>query len=250
MKTKILLVAISCVVLAGIADANTLKDKPPTIFYPPGHYLEGWPRTVGADMFGYNYQAHVFNGYFANVYLGGDGYPPYMGDTEAYYEAMVMYGFASTVEEAEAILSAWWYWDNRDEHLVMKWNDAWLSSQDRGDDNMGSVPDGALDRHYGYPTYSGSGAWVTNHRTGYDYIEHRGKVKRVRWTYFIKIITPPSTAYKVDGIWYTEDGVEIGPDRFGAFAAVQMVANDPVYGEHGILYRSPNGPGFGIYSPE
>lgn len=247
---KLILIALCLTVFAGISGANTLQDKPATIFYPAGHYLEGWPRSVGTDMFGYNYQAHKFNGSFANVYLGGDGYPPYMGDTDAYYEGMVLYGFAGTVEEAEAILSAMWYWDSRDERLVMKWNDTWLSNQDRGDDFGGTVPDGDLDRHYGYPTYKGSGAYVTNHRSGIDYIEHKGKIKQVRWSYFIKIITPPSDAVKVDGYWYTADGIEIGPDRFGNFAAVQMISNDPVYGENGILYRSPNGPGFGIYSPE
>lgn len=250
MKTKMLLVAIGCMTLAGIAGANTLNDDPPTIFYPPGHFLEGWPRTIGNDMFGYNYQAHRFVGSFANVHLGAAGYPPYLGDTEAYYEVMVMYGFASTIEEAEGIMSALWYWDDRDERIVMKWNDAWLSNQDRGDNALGTVPDGALDRHYGHPTYSGSGAWLSNHHSGIDYIEHNGRIKEVRWSYLIKHIAPPSTAYKVDGIWYTENGIEIGPERYGAFAVVQKVYNDPVYGEKGISYRSPNGPGLGIYGPE
>ena len=39
---------------------------------------------TGYDVFGYNYQAHLFNGSYANVYLGGAGFPPYEGDTEAY----------------------------------------------------------------------------------------------------------------------------------------------------------------------
>ena len=251
MRTaKTMRVVLCCVVIAGVARAATLKDKPPTIFYPEGHYLEGWPRSGGNDMFGYNYQARGFGGSFANVYLGGDGYPPYGGDTEGYYGAMVEYGFAATVEEAEAMLSAIWYWESRDVRLVMKWNDAWLSNQDWVDDAGNPVPDGNLDRHRGYPTYSGSGAWLTNHRSGIDYIEHKGKIKKVRWSYFIKIITPPSSAYKVDGVWYAEDGVMIGPERYGSFAAVQIISNDPVYAEHGVLYRSPAGSGFGTYGPE
>jgi hypothetical protein len=251
MRTvKTMLTVLGCVIAAGVVHAGTLKDKPPTIFYPPGHYLEGWPRTIGTDMYGYNYQAHRFNGTFANSYLGFDGYPPYYGDTEAYYAGLVEYGFADSVEDAEEMLSATDYWDNRDEKLGMKWNDAWLSNRDRGDDFGGTIPDGDLDRHYGYPVYSGSGAWLTNHRSGVDYIEHKGKLKQVKWNYFIKIVTPPSSAVKVEGVWYTEDGIEIGPERYGSFAAVQAISNDPVHGDHGIRFRSPNGPGFGIYAPE
>lgn len=237
-------------VFVGVAQSATLKDKNPSIFYPAGHYLEGWPRTVGTDMYGYNYQAHKFNGSFANAYLGSDGFPPYRGDSGTYYEAMVEYGFAATVEEAEAMLSATWYWQDRDMNLVMKWNDAWMSNQDRGDDFGGTVPDGKLDRHYGYPTYTGSGAWLTNHRSGTYEAEHKGKIKQAPWTYFIKIVTPPSTAVKVDGVWYTEDGVEIGPARYGSFAAVHVVGNDPFDGVHGKLYGSPTSPGFGVYGPE
>ena len=250
MKIKRSLLLLSCAFLSGAAIAATLKDKPATIFYPTGHYLEGWPRTVGTDLFGYNYQARKFVGYFANVELGGDGYPPYMGDTEAYYEALVEYGFFGSVEDAEATLSALDYWSQRDQRLVMKWNDAWLSNKDLGDNVGGTVPDGELDRHFGYPTYSGSGAWLTNHRSGIDYIEKNGNLKEIRWSYFIKIITPPSDAYNVDGVWYTADGELIGPERYGSFAAVQIISNDKVYDENGLLFGSPAGVGFGVYGPE
>ncbi len=43
--------------------------------------------------------------------------------------------------------------------LIMKWNDAWLSNKSC-DDNL------SLDRHYGFPGYKGSGAWLTNHIEG------------------------------------------------------------------------------------
>lgn len=248
--TRIMLVAICCLIYGNVAQSATLKDKEPAIFYPTGHYLEGYPKTVGTDIFGYNYQAHKFNGSFANTYLGGDGYPPYWGDTDAYYQAMVEMGYAATVEEAEAMLSAQWYWGNRDIDVGIKWNDAWLSNQDRGDDAGGLVPDGELDRHFGYPTYEGSGAWLTNHRSGTYEVEFNGKIKEAQWTYFIKIITPPTTAVKVDGIWYSADGVEIGPERFGPFAAVQIIGNDHFSDVNGVLYQSPAGSGFGIYGPE
>ncbi len=55
--------------------------------YSTGHYLAGQPLKVGYDIFGYNYQAHMFNGSYANAYLGGLGFPPYEGDDEAYLAA-------------------------------------------------------------------------------------------------------------------------------------------------------------------
>lgn len=43
--------------------------------------------------------------------------------------------------------------------LMMKWNDAWLSNKDCSGDLK-------LDRHFGFPSYIGSGAWLTNHQSG------------------------------------------------------------------------------------
>lgn len=46
--------------------------------------------------------------------------------------------------------------------LMMKWNNAWLSNVDCDGDSK-------LDRHFGFPSYVGSGAWLTNHAGGsYD----------------------------------------------------------------------------------
>ncbi len=52
-----------------------------------------------------------------------------------------------------------WCQEYKDVELQMKWNDAWLSNKDC-DGN------GSLDRHYGYSSYIGSGAWLTNHQSG------------------------------------------------------------------------------------
>jgi len=78
---------------------------------------------TGYDEFGYNYQAHMFNGRYCDYdrVLGGD----YCDDS-----------------------------------LIMKWNDAWMSNKDCNSDDR-------LDRHFGYDTYIGSGAWLTNHQTGF-----------------------------------------------------------------------------------
>ena len=72
-----------------------------------------------------------------------------------------------------------------------------------------------------------------------------GKLRK--WTYFVKIVAAPADAIKAGDYWYTADGIEIGPVIWGAFAKIQQVSNDPSLGEHGILYKSPVGPGFGKF---
>ena len=135
----------------------------------------------------------------------------------------------------DAYRDAAWCQPYKDVNLVMKWNDAWLSNKDC--DN-----DGLLDRHYGFASYIGSGAWETNHQSG-TYPGSDGK--ECKWNYFVKIVAAPVDATKVNGIWYTADGTEIGPDIWGEFAEIQAVENDPCAGLHGIQYLSPAGPGLG-----
>jgi len=168
----------------------------------------------------------MFNGYYANSYLGGDGFPPYEGDTVAYLAANP--GVASK-----------WYWPYRDVILMMKWNEAWLSNKDCNGD-------GLLDRYFGYSSYIGSGAWLTNHMSG-TYEGEDGK--DCHWVYFVKIVAAPADAYTAfkNGVlyWYTADGVEIGEEIWGSFAIIQQVENDPCAGIHGAQYISPVGPGVG-----
>jgi hypothetical protein len=78
--------------------------------------------SLGYDQWGYNYEAHMFNGWYDN------------------YSRPIV-----PVTEGDV--------------LMMKWNDSWLS-------NVDCDGDGKLDRHYGFPTYRGSGAWLTNHASG------------------------------------------------------------------------------------
>jgi len=202
----------------GKSGCTTIKDG--VLTYSIGHYLEGQPLKVGYDIFGYNYQAHMFNGYYVNTYLGGDGSPPYDGDAEAY------------LADNPGVASKW-YWPYHDVKLMMKWNDAWLSNKD-------CDGDGKLDRYYGFDSYIGSGAWLTNHMWG-SYEDG----KTYKWNYFTKIVAVPTDAVLVDGVWYTAGGTEIGPEIWGAFATIQSIYNDQGSGEHGIEYLSPAGPGFG-----
>jgi hypothetical protein len=178
--------------------SDCIRIKDGVLVDSKGHLIE-----LGFDEWGYNYQAHMFYGFYNN-YLRPD--PPATDD---------------------------------DTMLMMKWNDAWLS-------NMDCDEDGLLDRYYGFDSYIGSGAWLTNHMWG-SYVGDDGKT--YSWTYFCKIVAAPADAYTSGGFWYTADGVEIGPVIWGAFAIVQEVSNDPGVGDHGLLYRSPAGPGFGKYKP-
>jgi hypothetical protein len=200
---------IAAPVMAGKpSDCTRIQDG--VLTYSVGHYLAEQPLETGYDIFGYNYQAHLFNGYYCNVYLGGAGFPPYDGDSESYLAA-------------NPGAESHWAWPYRDIWLNMKWNDAWLSNRD-------CDGDGKLDRYYGFPSYIGSGAWLTNHQKGED------------WVWFTKIVAAPSDAYKVGGIWYTADGTEIGPVIWGSFATIQEVESGL-----GATYVSASGPGFGQY---
>ena len=120
-------------------------------------------------------------------------------------------------------------------HLIMKWNDAWLSNKDCDDD-------GLLDRHLGFDSYIGSGAWLTNH-WAWDYIDEDGN--ECHATDFIKIVAAPADATVVDGFWVAADGTEIGEVIWGDFAIIQYVLNDPCAGINGIQYNSPDHPGLG-----
>lgn len=97
--------------------------------------------------------------------------------------------------------------------LVMKWNDAWLSNKD-------CDGDGSLDRHYGFDSYFGSGAWVTNHWfTTYEGSEGEDCYAEE----FIKIVAVPESAYLEDGIWYDSPDMDmkIGQSIWNQFAIIQ-----------------------------
>lgn len=203
-----------------LAMTNVATIQSGTIEYSSGHYLAGEPIAVGFDAYGYNYQAHMFRGSYANSYLGAAGFPAYEGDDAAYLAD-------------NPTVTSFWAWPYRDVQLEMKWNDAWIANTDATSDHR-------LDRHYGFPSYIGSGAWLTNHQTGtYPTGE--------KWTYFSKIVAAPSDATKSGGVWYAANGTEIGSDIWGEFASIQEVSIDPVDPLYNYRYVSPFGPGFGKF---
>ncbi len=199
-----LLTVCSVQVVAGNGNANGKNASCTTI--QSGILLTSTGDVIGPgyDQWGYNYQAHMFNG----------------GYCDAYRDAA-------------------WCQDYRDDNLMMKWNEAWLSNKDCDDDD-------SLDRHNGFTSYIGSGAWLTNHMSGTYMGEDDIECK---WVYFTKIVAAPSDAESVGGTWFTADNDEIGPVIWGAFATVQTVYNDPCGGATGLEYLSPTGPGFGKYKP-
>jgi hypothetical protein len=198
---KILILTLALVLLLGLAAIPVMAAKPDKCTTIQDGVLtakDGTPLTTGYDQYGYNYQAHIFNGFYGNA-------------------------------SRPATLATEGTW------LVMKWNNAWMSNKSCDGDLL-------LDRHYGYDSYIGSGAWCTNHQWG-SYLGDDGKMHK--WTYFVKIVAVPTDATKVGGIWYTAANTEIGPDIWGAFAIIQSVYNDPYDGYHGAEYISPSGPGLG-----
>lgn len=91
----------------------------------------GQPLTLGFDQYGYNYQAHMFNGTYDSSDRVLDG---------KYWFAVVDYA---------------------NDKLIMKWSDEWLSNLDCDGDHK-------LDRG-GAGTTAASKGWLTNHVEG-DYL--------------------------------------------------------------------------------
>ncbi|MHB9150630.1 MAG: hypothetical protein ACYC33_11270 [Thermoleophilia bacterium] len=193
MKKWGLLALVCLMVVVGVSGTALAKSDAATIQGGTITASNGDTITVGYDQWGYNYQAHMFNGLYDN------------------------YLRPATPAEGPG------------DQLIMKWNDAWLANTD-------ADGDGKLDRHYGFPTYIGSGAWMTNHVSGVD--PDTGE----KWTYFVKIVAAPADATVTDGVWYAADGTEIGVAIWGAFAIVQELESGG-----GSKYVSPFGPGFGKF---
>jgi hypothetical protein len=169
----------------GIAKKTTcVSIQNGTLFASTGELI-----TPGYDEFGYNYQAHMFNGRYCDYDRVSGG-------------------------------------DYCDVTLVMKWNDAWLSNKD-------CDGDGKLDRHYGFGSYIGSGAWETNHQSG-TYIGDDGKEHK--WTYFVKIVAKPTADY--------DCAAHGGEEIWGTFCIIQSVFNDPYGGYHGLEFKAAR-PGLG-----
>ncbi len=216
MKKMLITLMITGLILS-LFTSVALADKP--VQHDANGVETGWEKTAACTSIQ------------AGTLKGSDGVLLTIGfDTWGYnYQAHMFSG-----GYCDAYRNAPWCQAWKEDELIMKWNDAWIANNDCGGD-------GLLDRHYGFPTYIGSGAWLTNHMKG-EYLMD-GQV--CKWEYFTKIVAAPADAVKVNGVWYAADGVEIGPVIWGEFATIQSVYNDPCSGLTGLEYLSPDHAGFG-----
>lgn len=220
MKKLILILAIA-LAFAG-CEKDFLEEPTGNMELKSGN--SGNDKLTGFDQWGYNWNAHHFNGYLINAWFGDELYPdadwykqmpPFEGDVEAYLQA-------------HPETSDYPFWMYGDMKLVMHWNEACITTE-------GVYPYPILD----------SEAWITFH-----YSQGEGKNK---WSQYQKFVAAKSS-YTLDmldpvngfGIWYTEDGEEVGyyylwPDR--VLIQVQNAGNIPPY----LLgtYKSPLFPGLG-----
>lgn len=146
MKKSFLLV----IALLLISAAPALANKSPacnTISSGLIHDSFGNTLQTGYDIYGYNYQAHMFNGTYDSSDRVLDG--KYFGSTGDYV----------------------------DDKLSMKWSDEWLA-------NVDCNGDGLLDRGLINGVSDGiSKGWTTNHVVGeYDTVDGSQ-----HYTYFVKI---------------------------------------------------------------
>lgn len=171
---KLILVLIVAVAATGVI----------VVFAKPGDNLcrtiqsDGLSRwgevlSTGIDSWGYNYQAHGFNGAYCDHYQNFR--PGYSGN-----------------EDCRAAYSGL--------KLQMRWNDEYLSNKD-------CLGDGFLDLPTNFPSYLSSGAALSATLRG----SYQSGNQTCELDYTIKILADPRAVYN-DGIfWYTIDGKELGP---------------------------------------
>lgn len=135
---------------------------------------------MGFDAFGYNYQAHKFQGFAPNASR-----------------------IAPPVTEGNV-------------YLKMKWNETYVSNKDCNGDHH-------LDQHYGYDSYYGTDAWLTN-MYKWSYIGDDGEVHWVHW--FLKATAKPYEGF---------DCASIGAAIYNShFCWVKNEYRDPYGGSQGL----------------
>jgi hypothetical protein len=165
----------------------------------------GYAVHPGPDVWGYNYSASGFNGYLVN-YFHAD--PPYDRQT-----------CSNSLSGCT--------------RLIADWNHELLSNRDcNGDGYL----DHALDRG----GWQGSGATFTNYLFGTCIADGRERT----FNEFLKMVAAPVDATLLDGVWYSADGEQLGPQIYDGFALVHHVVNDPCRALSGLQFKGGI-PGFG-----
>ena len=163
---------------------------------------------TGYDVYGYNYQGHMFNGYYGNASRP-----------------------AVPVNEGTK--------------LLMKWNDAWLSNKDcDGDGKLDRyygfdsyIGSGAWQTNHMFGEYEGEDGKICK----WNYFAKFIAVPEDA----ILIANGGTNGWgDVVDMWFTADMEEIGEEIWGAFAITLEVYNDPCGGYHGQIYKGVRA-GFG-----
>jgi len=172
----------------------------------------------GFDAYGYNWNAHHFNGILFNAIIGDYLYNgAFFGDWEPYtgndVEYLALYPSAVYLP-----------WDYRHINLVMHWNEALISRE-------GVYPEKWID----------SNGWITFHYSGMD---ENGK----RWSQFQKMVAAKSTDNYSNGIWYDMNGNEIGVySTWAELILIQVVNTGNIHPDFFAPYVNPSSSGIGKY---
>lgn len=214
---------ISVVILFGIScDSNEIDDS---IEFNKSFEAQkvNNPKYTGFNEFGYNWQAHHFNGILINAVLGdfidesgnpASGMEAYTGDDEAYLEK---YPFLAG-EDFEML------WSFRNIDLVMHWNKTLIS-------DTGVYP----------PSWFDGGGWITFHYSGIN--------ENKKWSQFQKLVAARSTDEPKGNKWYDQYDNELGytsdwPDLI--IVKITTMGEPPEPFLPGS-YNSPVSPGLGKY---
>jgi hypothetical protein len=192
---KVLLAVVFSLLIMGlmVSPAMAAKGvKPITIQSGLLTDSVGNPITLGYDQFGYNYQAHMFNGTYDSSDRVLDG--TYWGQTGDYV----------------------------DDTLIMKWSDPWLANVDtNGDFKL----DRGLVNGVASLTDTSMG-WLTNHNEG-DYDSDGNGTQDAHYTYFCKIVwVGPGGS-----LWGEYEIIqEVWNDPVGGFHGLQLKIGAPGFG--------------------
>ena len=178
--------------------------------------------NMGADKYGYNWKAHTFLGSVFNAMIGDPlnegadfyGWEPYWGDDDAYLKL---------AEDNDYRVEGQPFWENPGMLEFWHYRNMRLNSKNDGIYDDEGVPQ--------YP-WTDTGAWINFH-----YSMGEGEN---RWSQFQKFIAVKSTDQEINGIWYSEDGEEIGlAYRWPNLAVIQVVNTGNV--PEGLMenYKSP-----------
>lgn len=200
-------------------------------------------KVTGFNEWGYNWNAHHFNGILMNAIIGDNLYngaffgdwEPYLGDDETYINNHP--GIQVTPEFYLPGANELPFWLFRNVKLVMHWNESLISRE-----GVYPVP---LDN------WIDTDAWITFHYSG---IDENGK----RWSQFQKMVSREPTDKHGElitdlfgnksGIWYNEQDEQIGVyNNWEQLIMIQVVNTGNVPTELGFFapYKSPEKQGLG-----